>query len=356
MSTIRIGILRGGPSHEHEASILTGQNIAKCLEDDSRGRSPDTKKYLTTDIFIDKKGTWHIGGIPKLPIEAIHQFDVIVNALHGSYGEDGTVQKILDVSGVPYVGNSVYSSVTTHHKGVFKKKLKEIGIKTPIFREFNLSVADDLSPIARELFSSFPLPAIVKPQSGGGSIGVGIATNFDSLFDALRGAVQYSNDVIVEEFIPGTEIVSGFVDGLRGEETYILLPVSISTDEKKTSKINSMNVTNSTNLKSNLKSWIGHLDSVARHMGKYTVEIPHEIKDSHKKEIADIIKKVKSHIGLRHFASFDFILSPRRGLYLIESDSSPQLTEKSPFMTSLKEAGIHGRDFFRHIINTALRK
>ena len=343
MSTIRIGILRGGPSYEHESSLLSGANIAKHINDDSVGGGRSFKKYIASDIFIDKKGQWHIGGIPKLPIDAINNFDVIVNSLHGTYGEDGAVQKILEISGVPYVGNNQYAAGATFNKGIFKSKIKEMGIKTPLYREFNLSVTDNLESVARELFSNFPLPAIVKPASGGASIGVGVATSFETLLNSLRNAVQYSNEVIVEEFIPGTEIVSGFVDGLRNQDTYILLPVVISNEEKRMAQVNS-------------KKWIGHLDDISRAIGSYTTELSREIGDVHKKQIEEIVKKVKGSIGLRHYATFDFILSPRRGLYLIESDSSPHLHEDSPMLTSLKEAGVSARDFFKHIVDVAVGK
>jgi D-alanine-D-alanine ligase len=343
MSTIRIGILRGGPSHEHEISLKSGLNISKNLNIDSPSSRSDNKKYIASDVFIDKKGQWHIGGIPKSPIDAINNFDVIVNSLHGSYGEDGALQRILEISGIPYVGNNHYASGATFNKSVFKSKIKELGIKTPLYREFNLSVTDDLEAVARELFSNFPLPAIVKPASGGASIGVGVATSFETLLNSLRNAVQYSNQIIVEEFIPGTEIVSGFVDGLRNQDTYILLPVVISNEEKQMSRINS-------------KNWIGHLDDISRVVGSYSAGLSREIGDMHKKQIEEIVKKVKNHLGLRHYATFDFILSPRRGLYLIESDSSPHVHEESPMIVSLKEAGVSARDFFKHIVDVVVGK
>lgn len=343
MSTIRIGILRGGPSHEHEISLRSGLNISKNLNIDSPSGRYDNKKYIASDVFIDKKGQWHIGGIPKSPIDAINNFDVVINALHGSYGEDGSVQKILEVSGIPYVGNNHYASGATFNKSVFKSKIKELGIKTPLYREFNLSVTDDLESVARDLFLNFPLPAIVKPGLGGASIGVGIATSFETLLNSLRNAVQYSNDILVEEFIPGTEIVSGFIDGLRNQDTYILLPMVISNEEKQKSRVNS-------------KNWTGHLDEISRAIGSYSTELSREIGEAHKKQIEEIVKKVKGSLGLRHYATFDFILSPRRGLYLIESDSSPHLHEDSPMLASLKEAGVSARDFFRHIVDVAVGK
>lgn len=327
MSKVRIGILRGGPSDEHDASMATGAYFLKNLEGSS-------------DIFIDREGRWHIAGVSKTPIEAMQHFDVIVNSLHGKYGEDGEVSKILEQSGVPYVGNPARASATTYHKGLFKKTLKDLKVKTPIYKEFNLLITDDLHKVAKELFKSFPLPAVVKPMASSGSYGVGIATNYESLIKSLREAVLISNDILVEEYISGHEIVSGFVEGLRGEETYVLLPVHISTDEKRETL-------------SKNKLWTGHLDAITRNLGSYNIDLHKGLKDEHKKEIEEVVKKVKDYLGMRHYATFDFIVSPRRGVYLIEADTSPHIGEKTPIISSLKEAGVKVEDFFRHLVDRA---
>ncbi len=335
MSKIHIGILRGGPSDEHEASLLSGSHFLKSLETEN-----SKSEYSVADIFIDKKGVWYISGAPKKPIDAIQNFDVVVNALHGTYGEDGEVQKILEQSGVPYVGSPQYPSATAFHKVAFKKTLRDLNIKTPFYREMNVSITDDLHKIAKDLFGTFPLPAIVKPQKAGLSIGVSVATSYPTLVDALRNAVLVSKDILVEEYISGSEIVSGFVEGLRGQDTYILIPVAVSTDEKRSSVARS-------------KLWTGHLDTMSRHLGQYNIDVPKNLTDLHKDEIERIIKTVKDHLGMRYYATFDFIVSPRRGVYLIESDTSPHLGETSPIMASLKESGIKAGDFFTHLIQMA---
>lgn len=327
MSKVRIGILHGGPSDEHEASMASGAYFLKNVEDG-------------TGIFIDKEGKWYIGGIPKSPIDAVQHFDVIINALHGAYGEDGEASKILEKSGGPYVGNNTYASATTFHKGNFKKTLKDLKIKTPIYKELNLSVTDDFHKIAKELFGTFPLPAVVKPMSNGGSFGVSVATNYETLVRALREAVLISKDILVEEYISGAEILSGFVEGLREQETYVLLPVHITNEEKKE------------NL-SRGKLWTGHLDSLSRHLGSYNVELHKGLSDSHKKEIEEVVKKVKDHLGMKNYATFDFIVSPKRGVYLIEVDTNPYLGEKTPIILSLKEAGVKVGDFFKHLVSIA---
>ena len=327
MSKVHIGILRGGPSDEHEASMNSGLYFLKNIENSS-------------DIFVDKEGKWHVGGIPKSPIDALQNFDVVVNLIHGKYGEDGEASKILEKSGVLYVGNSARASAVTFHKGLFKKTLKDLKIKTPIHKELNLSITDNLHQVAKELFGTFPLPAIIKPTTSGGSHGVNVATDYTSLIKALREAVLISSEIMVEEYISGHEIVSGFVEGLRGQETYVLLPIHIATDDKK-EKL------------SIGKLWTGHLDSLSRHLGKYNLELHRGLKDEHKKEIEETVKKVKNYLGMKSYATFDFIVSPKRGVYLIEVDTSPHLGDKAPIIASLKEAGVKVGDFLRHLVGIA---
>ena len=101
-----VGVLRGGPSSEHEVSLKTGAAILKNLP---------TDRFTARDIFIDKQGVWHERGIPVSPERVLRNVDAIVIGLHGEYGEDGEVQKLLERFGVPYTGsNSLASSLAMH--------------------------------------------------------------------------------------------------------------------------------------------------------------------------------------------------------------------------------------------------
>ncbi len=121
MNKIRIGVLRGGPSSEYEVSLKTGSSVLNNLPE----------KYSPVDIFIDKKGGWYIQGIPHEPHEAFKKVDAIFNALHGEYGEDGNVQKILDTFSIPYTGSKTVSSAIGMNKALAKNIFKSHGIKTP---------------------------------------------------------------------------------------------------------------------------------------------------------------------------------------------------------------------------------
>ena len=115
-------MLRGGPSNEYEVSLKTGANIIKSL----------SEKYSPVDVFIDKKGVWHINGVAYEPHEVFKKIDVAFNALHGEYGEDGKVQKILDTFSIHYTGSKSLSSAIGMNKALAKNIFKSHGIKTPV--------------------------------------------------------------------------------------------------------------------------------------------------------------------------------------------------------------------------------
>src|SRR6185295_3031565 len=164
----RVGVLRGGASSEHDISLQTGAHIIERLQ-----RDP----YQVVDIFIDKKGVWHVRGVPTTPERALSGVDVAFNAVHGQYGEDGTLQKILDRAGVPYTGAGAYASALSLNKPLAKEVLERHGIRMP--RHVTLKVSDDLEKQALAAFKKFSPPVVVKPASAGSSVGVTIAKTFD---------------------------------------------------------------------------------------------------------------------------------------------------------------------------------
>ena len=102
----KVGVLRGGPSSEYEVSLKSGNSVIDNLAD----------RYEVLDIYIDKKGIWHYLGIPVKPERIFKMVDVIFNALHGAYGEDGTVQKLLDYFKIPYTGSTALASAVGMNK------------------------------------------------------------------------------------------------------------------------------------------------------------------------------------------------------------------------------------------------
>lgn len=234
---IRVGVLFGGKSAEHEISLLSAKNVVEALDKD---------KYEPILIGIDKKGKWRLcdclsaltyddastlvhlqeshEGIKIVPKEKessapTHLVDVIFPVLHGTYGEDGTVQGLLKLANIPFVGSGVLGSAVAMDKDVMKRLLREAKIVnakyfivTPSSRK-NLSFTQAVEQVG--------LPFFVKPANLGSSIGISKVHQEEDFRKALSLAFEYDHKVIVEEFILGREIECSV---LGNEEPIASLP------------------------------------------------------------------------------------------------------------------------------------
>jgi D-alanine-D-alanine ligase len=319
MSQINVAVLRGGPSSEYEVSLKTGQAVLKHMPE----------KYKPRDVVITKDGTWHVGGFPVTPEHALRHTDVVFNALHGKYGEDGRVQQILESFKIPYTGSPAFASSMSMNKGFAKSVFQTHNIKTPHFKIISFEDVANIHELAMELHGTFPMPAILKPIASGSSIGIQFAQTLHELEDALNDVALYSNTVLIEEFLDGREIMVGIVSHLRGEELYALLPAEISFNGTV-------------------------FDHAAKLKGDYGHTHWLTIKDSEKEQAAMMAKKAFLELGLQQYASFDFIATPRRGLYLLEANSLPGLGEHAVFPKSLDAVGSSMPHFLDHVLNLAL--
>jgi D-alanine-D-alanine ligase len=296
MHRIRVGVLRGGPSSEYDISLKTGATVLNNLPQD---------KYHSRDIFIDKEGQWHMHGLPVLPHSALNHLDVVFNALHGHYGEDGKVQHILETHKIPFTGTKSFNSILNINKIHSKEILKKNNIKTP--RHIIENSIKNIKDTIIKIFRSFPLPVIVKPSFGNGSQGISVVKSFDNLEDAIKEAQKYSDDVIIEEYIIGKDCSSVVIDKYRDHDYYALPAV-----------------------------------------GNLNIE--------EKRVVEQIAKSAHEALGLRHYSSSDFIIHPKIGVYLIHTNSLPQLSDEAIFKESLENVGSSLPHFLDHILELALSR
>jgi D-alanine-D-alanine ligase len=321
MSKKKVGVLRGGPSSEYEVSLKTGKSVIDNLTD----------KYEILDIFIDKEGIWHYLGIPIKPEIVFKKVDVIFNALHGAYGEDGTVQKLLDTFGVPYTGSTALASAVGMNKVLSKKVYKNNKLKTPLHSI--ISKASNVQSEVIKLFKTFPMPAVIKPVSGGSSVGTAIAKTLMELEIGVVDALRYSNQALIEEFIAGKEATCGVVDDFRDEAVYSLLPVEIRKPDDST-----------------------FFDYKAKYGGQSQEICPGNFTAEEKKIIQEMARDAHKALGLRHYSRSDFIIHPRRGIYILETNTLPGLTSESLLPKSLQAVGCTLPDFLDHLISLALKE
>jgi len=181
MSHVRVAVLRGGPSGEYDVSLKTGGEVLRHLPE----------KYRGVDVFISRDGEWHMHGVPRPAADIVRHVDVVFNALHGTYGEDGKVQRILEDLRVPYTGSRPLPSAMAMNKEMAKREVWKHGVKTPIYS--TVFVGDDIVKRAAALFRTIPQPSVVKPVGSGSSLGVTIARSFEELLQGIYKALEISD-------------------------------------------------------------------------------------------------------------------------------------------------------------------
>ncbi len=303
-------------------SLKTGEAVLNHLPRD---------KYEPVDIYISEDGVWHIHGLPKNEHDALHTLDVVINAMHGEYGEDGKVQSMLDHMNIPYTGSQAFPSAIAMRKDLAKGALKSAGIKTPYWRTLD---RDDFRPeTVVELFRLIPHPSVVKPAGSGSSVGVSIVRTFADLMPALEKAFAIGDTAIIEEYIDGREATCGVVEGFRGEQLYALLPVEIIPHADR-----------------------DFFDYEAKYGGKSQEVCPGEFDRAIKDELQRLARLVHKELGLRHYSRSDFIIHPTRGIYFLEVNTLPGLTTESLMPKSLTAVGSSLSEFLDHIITLARKK
>ncbi len=218
---IKVAILFGGKSAEHEVSLRSAKNVYNAL---------DKEKFTVVLIFIDKDGRWFLvddmenvlidKGLTTNKVEVffpagregalitsngkkVNKVDVVFPVLHGTYGEDGTVQGLLKLADVPFVGASVLGSAVGMDKETTKRILRDNGI--PVADFITLKKNEDV-PLYNNIVNKFGVPFFIKPANMGSSVGVYKVESEKDYKDSLSGAFLYDTKVIIEEFIDGREI------------------------------------------------------------------------------------------------------------------------------------------------------
>jgi len=324
MSRIHVGVFRGGPSLEYEVSLASGASVIEHLSDE---------KYDILDILISKEGQWHARGMPVTPDKALQNIDVAFIALHGEYGEDGTIQKILEDYSIPYTGSGVFASSIAMDKGLAKKRLETVDcIKMPPHAVIHYEdVKDSLYNAAQKVFARFGPVYIVKPLHGGSSVGIAVANSVSDLPNALYEVFQTTDSVIVEQFIYGKEGTCGVIENLREEKIYGLPPIEIQVPKNRIL-----------------------FDYEAKYSGKTEEICPGNFSEKEKEQMQSAAKAVHETLELSHYSRSDFIVAPS-GVYFLEVNTLPGLTPNSLLPKSLDAVGIAFPDFLDHLITLSLR-
>jgi len=190
---MRVGVVRGGRSGEHEVSLRSAESILKAI---------DRNKYDVVPITISHEGKWEPFSISPEP-DAKCPVDVVFPIVHGPYGEDGTIQGLFEMANVPYVGAGVLGSAVGMDKDVMKRLLRDAGL--PIVDYWTVLKSQLHAFLEREI-NNLPYPVFVKPANMGSSVGITKARAAEELPNALQIASEYDRKIVVEKGVDAREI------------------------------------------------------------------------------------------------------------------------------------------------------
>jgi D-alanine-D-alanine ligase len=330
---ITVGVIRGGISPEYEVSLATGGNILRALRENL------SDMYVPMDILIDREGVFYLNGLPVSPEKLRLAVDVIWNALHGFYGEDGKIQQLLEQLGIPYTGSGILASALSMHKAHAKQAIDHLGIKMPTHLMIaHYDEAFDVSPEtyagkkAREVFQKMSPPWIVKPVSGGSSVATYMIRTLPELVETLGNLSGLGDDILVEEYIRGREATVGVLENFRGEKQYAYLPIEIR------------------------KSGDALFSFESKYNGQAEEISPGKFSREESAELQRLAREIHKTLDLRHYSRSDFIIHPKRGIYFLEANSLPGLTETSLLPKMIESVGSSFPEFVDHVIRLTLQK
>lgn len=315
-----MAVLRGGPSEEYAVSMRTGNAVINALQ---------TQGYYVKDVVITKNGDWLDSGYSRSPEQALAAIDVVFIALHGAYGEDGGVQKILQRLGIPFTGSRAFPSAIAFNKDLTKQSLKKSGILMPehqlIQRESEVGIDEQVDSV----LSQFGPQYIIKPITSGSSVGVQYVSNPDSLKDSIITALNTYDSVMVERYIRGREATAATLEGFRSEDIYVFPTIEIVTPRSSI-----------------------YFDTDAKYNGETQELCPSRFSFGERKQIESMAAMVHQVLDLAQYSRSDFIVADD-GIYFLEVNTLPGLTEQSLYPKAAQAVGLSLNDLVKHLVHTA---
>lgn len=348
MSKIKVGVVFGGMSTEHDVSIVSGTSVAKKLND---------KKYEVYPIYIDNNGGWHkcldiskkyevgdkIENIEKIEniIEYLKEMDVIFPVLHGLYGEDGTIQGLFELLKKPYVGCKVMGSSIAmdkiYAKIIFDKaKIKQAKYEYVkkdkneyiyVDKDFN-ETKKDLKEICKIIEKNIEYPMFIKPSNSGSSVGINKAENIEELEEYIKYASRFDRKIVIEETLVGREIECSVLGNEDVKASCIgeILPAEnfYTFDAKYKNSESKLN-------------------------------IPAQISKDLTDRVRETAIKAFKAIDGKGFARVDFFVNDKTNeIYINEINTLPGFTEISMYPKLWEQVGVDYSELLDKLINLAL--
>jgi len=350
---LRVAIIFGGKSAEHEISIISAKNVIDAI---------DKEKYEPIPIGIDKGGTWYLNDESKFILESNNpklakiykvdikvalvptnnsnelvsitdnknkgKIDVAFPILHGTYGEDGSIQGLLRMANIPYVGADVLGSAVGMDKDVLKRLLRDAGIPTPIFEVFDRRTIKNtgFDKLAEKLGKTM----FIKPANLGSSVGISKVDNKEEFEEAVLNAFKYDKKIIIEEAVKGREIECSV---LGNEEPIASLPGEI--------------VVNSGFYSYETK----YLDEEAARL-----EVPVKLPEETVKKVQKCAVKTFKVLCCSGMARVDFFLRDNNEILVNEINTIPGFTKISMYPKLWEASGIPYSELIDRLIQLAINR
>ena len=341
----KIGLLYGGKSAEHEVSLSTARAVTKAL---------NFGKYEVYPIYITQEGEWRKGQMLEGPVETIEQLqigqeastpndisgflpaesgqslDVIIPLLHGPNGEDGTVQGLLEVMNLPYVGNGVLASSAGMDKVVMKQLFEIAGLnQTPYVYFIRSEWQQNQDALVARIVTELQWPVFVKPANLGSSVGISKADNKEELVAAVEEALKFDRKIVIEQGVTAREIEIGVLGNDQPE-------CSVAGEIKP------------------LKAFY---DYQAKYKdGNTAMIIPAELPESVYAELVESAKKAFKILDCSGLVRADFFVTADNEILINEVNTLPGFTPYSMFPLLWENTGLAYPDLIERLIDLAVER
>lgn len=313
---LRVAVIYGGRSGEHEISLRSAKSIIEAL---------DPERYKVIHIVISKEGKWRPRPIVPEP-NGNPEIDVVFPALHGTFGEDGTLQGLLELAGLPYVGAGVLASSTAMDKEVMKRLARERGLPVA---EYVILKSGEIGDV-QKVCAALPFPMFVKPANLGSSVGISKAHDCAELQTAIQVAAQFDRKIIVERGIAGRE----FECAVLGNENPIAsVPCEILPS----------------------REFYDYEDKYLLNQAK--IELPANLTPAQTAEMQRLALAGYQAIECEGMARIDFLMENASGqMYINEINTIPGFTSISMFPKMWEHAGLPMPKLIDRLIELALER
>jgi D-alanine-D-alanine ligase len=333
---MRVAVLFGGTSEERDVSVASGAQVVQALAsagheviavDTARGAlaAADRDRLLATGVApqppTNEKLSLVRTGAPALLAHTgdLTQADVIFIALHGGSGEDGTLQALLDLAGIPYTGSGHMASAYAMDKDVAKRLFQSAGVPTPDWIM--------VPPPGRAVDNTLGLPVVVKPNKQGSTVGLTVVRDAKDLRPAIETAASFDDEVMLERFVPGRELTVGILDDAA---------LTVGEIRPRLSEI---------------------FDYASKYQEGGAEEIfPADLPDATTQTVRELGLKAHRAVKAGSYSRVDFRLDPNGGLWCLEVNTVPGMTRTSLLPQSAQAAGIGFPELCERICQAAVDK